>query len=76
MKAYLNIVAICAAAAAAVSTPAWAAASCNEQHATCQQRGGTEERCLMIWHQCKVAVSRVRARAAPAGKLVSVSSRR
>lgn len=75
MKAQANIIAICAAAAAAMTTPTLAAsASCNDQHATCLQRGGSEDRCLMVWHQCKVALAKAPVRTG--AKLVAVSNRR
>ena len=55
MKASLKIVALCAAAAAGMAAPvaAYAAGSCNDQHSTCLQAGGSEDRCLSAWHQCR-----------------------
>jgi hypothetical protein len=55
IKASLKISALCAVAAAGMAAPvaAYAAGSCNDQHATCLQGGGSEDRCLAAWHQCR-----------------------
>ena len=55
MKPSLNILGMCAVAAACIAAPAaaYAAGSCNDQHTTCLQAGGSEDRCLSAWHQCR-----------------------